>query len=75
MGVTLFKTADDEKVVSTAIIAENEDEEEVLATQDNNPISENNDTASAQPQTEEVSPVSQEEKGEQTSDVKSDLFE
>ena len=75
MGVTLFKTADDEKVVSTAIIAENEDEEEVLATQDNNPVSENNDTASAQPQTEEVSPVSQEEKGEQTSDVKSDLFE
>lgn len=72
MGVTLFKTAENEKVVSTALIAESDEEDEEVITQDNNeqPSSE----AKEQPQASE--PTSQETVSEpKTEDVKTDLFE
>ena len=77
MGVTLFKTAENEKVVSTAIIAESEDEEEALATQDNNDSTENPDTADvSKPQTTEpVAPVKEEETTQPEQEIKTDLFE
>ncbi len=78
MGVTLFKTADDEKVVSAAITKE-ADEEETPVIQDNNPntpVSSDSETASSQPViTEEETPASTEQNEEDTSSQKTDLFE
>ncbi|MGN0929536.1 MAG: DNA gyrase subunit A [Alphaproteobacteria bacterium] len=70
MGVTLFKTAENEKVVSTAIIAESDDEE--VITQDNN---EQSSTGSKE-QPQQSEPIRQETSSEaKTEEVKTDLFE
>lgn len=78
MGVTLFKTADDEKVVSAAITKE-ADEEETPVVQDNNPntpVSSDSEPASDKPViTEEETPASTEQNEENTSSQKTDLFE
>lgn len=78
MGVTLFKTADDEKVVSAAITKE-ADEEETPVVQDNNPntpVSSDSEPASDKPVvTAEETPASTEQNEENTSSQKTDLFE
>lgn len=78
MGVTLFKTADDEKVVSAAITKE-ADEEETPIVQDNNPntpVSSDSEPASDKPViTAEETPASTEQNEENTSSQKTDLFE
>lgn len=78
MGVTLFKTADDEKVVSAAITKE-ADEEETPVVQDNNPntpVSSDSEPASDKPMiTAEETPASTEQNEENTSSQKTDLFE
>lgn len=78
MGVTLFKTADDEKVVSAAITKE-ADEEETPVVQDNNPntpVSSDSEPASDKPViTEEETSASTEQNEENTSSQKTDLFE
>ncbi len=78
MGVTLFKTADDEKVVSAAITKE-ADEEETPVVQDNNPntpVSSDSEPASDKPAiTAEETPASTEQNEENTSSQKTDLFE
>ena len=78
MGVTLFKTADDEKVVSAAITKE-ADEEETPVVQDNNPntpVSSDSEPASDKPViTAEETPASTEQNKENTSSQKTDLFE
>lgn len=78
MGVTLFKTADDEKVVSAAITKE-ADEEETPVVQDNNPntpVSSDSEPASDKPViTAEETPASTEQNEEITSSQKTDLFE
>lgn len=78
MGVTLFKTADDEKVVSAAITKE-ADEEETPVVQDNNPntpVSSDSEPASEKPMiTAEETPASTEQNEENTSSQKTDLFE
>lgn len=78
MGVTLFKTADDEKVVSAAITKE-ADEEETPVVQDNNPntpISSDSEPASDKPViTAEETPASTEQNEDNTSSQKTDLFE
>ena len=70
MGVTLFKTAEDEKVVSAAIIAENDDEDEgETITQDNNaPTSEDTTPTPVEIKTEETT-------SSPSSEIKTDLFE
>ncbi len=70
MGVTLFKTAEDEKVVSAAIIAENDDEDEgETITQDNNaPTSEDTTPTPVETKTEETT-------SSPSSEIKTDLFE
>lgn len=70
MGVTLFKTAEDEKVVSAAIIAENDDEDEgETITQDNNaPTSEDTTPTPVETKTEETT-------SSPSSEIKIDLFE
>ena len=71
MGVTLFKTAEDEKVVSAAIIAENDDDEDEgeTITQDNNaPTSEDTTPAPVETKTEESTSSA-------SSEIKTDLFE
>lgn len=70
MGVTLFKTAEDEKVVSAAIIAENDDEDEgETITQDNNaPTSEDTTSTPVETKTEETT-------SSPSSEIKTDLFE
>ena len=78
MGVTLFKTADDEKVVSAAITKE-ADEEETPVVQDNNPntsVSSDSEPVSEKTViTEEETPASTEQNEENTSSQKTDLFE
>lgn len=78
MGVTLFKTADDEKVVSAAITKE-ADEEETPVVQDNNPntpVSSDSEPASDKPViTAEETPASTEQNEDNTSSQKTDLFE
>lgn len=78
MGVTLFKTAADEKVVSAAITKE-ADEEETPVVQDNNPntpVSSDSEPASDKPViTAEETPASTEQNEENTSSQKTDLFE
>ena len=78
MGVTLFKTADDEKVVSAAITKE-ADEEETPVVQDNNPntsVSSDSEPVSEKPViTAEETPASTEQNEENTSSQKTDLFE
>lgn len=78
MGVTLFKTADDEKVVSAAITKE-ADEEETPVVQDNNPntpVSSDSEPASDKPAiTAEETPASTEQNEDNTSSQKTDLFE
>lgn len=78
MGVTLFKTADDEKVVSAAITKE-ADEEETPVVQDNNPntpVSSDSEPASEKPViTAEETPASTEQNEDNTSSQKTDLFE
>ena len=78
MGVTLFKTADDEKVVSAAI-TKDADEEETPVVQDNNPntpVSSDSEPASDKPViTAEETPASTEQNKENTSSQKTDLFE
>lgn len=72
MGVTLFKTAENEKVVSTAIIAESDEEDEEVITQDNN----EQPSSEAKEQTQASEQTSQETVSEpKTEDVKTDLFE
>lgn len=78
MGVTLFKTADDEKVVSAAITKE-ADEEETPVVQDNNPntsVSSDSEPVSEKPViTAEETPASTEQNEDNTSSQKTDLFE
>ena len=69
MGVTLLKTAEDEKVVSSAIIKESEEDEETPIVQDNTP--QEVSTENSEIKTEEITP-----KTNETSEaVKTDLFE
>lgn len=78
MGVTLFKTADDEKVVSAAITKE-ADEEETPVVQDNNPNTSVSSDSEQEPEksviTAEETPASTEQNEEDTSSQKTDLFE
>lgn len=77
MGVTLFKTADDEKVVSAAITKE-ADEEETPVVQDNNPntpVSSDSEPVSEPVITAEETPASTEQNEDNTSSQKTDLFE
>ena len=78
MGVTLFKTADDEKVVSAAITKE-ADEEETPVVQDNNPntsVSSDSEPVSEKTViTAEETPASTEQNEDNNSSQKTDLFE
>ena len=69
MGVTLLKTAEDEKVVSSAIIKESEEDEETPIVQDNTP--QEVSTENSEIKTEEITP----ETNETSEAVKTDLFE
>ncbi|MBR1544834.1 MAG: DNA gyrase subunit A, partial [Alphaproteobacteria bacterium] len=76
MGVTLFKTADDEKVVSVAIAEQNDDEETPIE-QDNTPANTSVDTPVTNEVKEEVSETQATEVAEEktSSEPKTDLFE
>ncbi|MCR5506629.1 MAG: DNA gyrase subunit A [bacterium] len=70
MGVTLFKTAEDEKVVSVAI-AEQNDEEETPVEQDNTPV----DAPVNTEVKEEVATTQADAEVKTSSEPKTDLFE
>lgn len=71
MGVTLFKTAENEKVVSTAIIAETDEDEEEVITQDNN----EQPSTEVKEETQPSEPTRQETPSTTNEEVKTDLFD